>query len=323
MKKRLLRLIAYAVARIYLRKPDLAELISFKFNTFSTIYKAAINELCYLFRLARSYKVISANIELTNDCNLSCAMCPVGNKTMKRKTSYMREELFKKVIDQNPTLDFILIFQWGESLLHKNLAEYIRYAVRRGIRVFLTTNGTLLNVETDRRLIETGLERVTFSVDGREETYESIRGFSYQQLRRNIEELKKVRDEMKSPLQIDISMVMYEKTETDIAAFKSEWQGIADRLQLIPRFTQTTRRTPCRELWRGTLTVLADGTVVPCCADYDAECSVGDISRQALAEIWNGEKIQRLRKAHGKKKFYGICSTCGEYENAAASKRFD
>lgn len=323
MKRIFIKLVAFIIAKFYLRKSDLQGLIGIKFENFSTLFKTVTNELCYIFKLPVSYKLISANIELTNECNLHCMMCPVGNNSMKRKKTYMPPELFKKIIDENPQLDFILIFQWGESLLHKELVNLIRYAAQRGIRVFLTTNGTLLNRELGRKIIESGLERLTFSIDGIGNKHEEIREFSYEKLKYNIIEFKKTRDEMKSRLKIDISMVVFERTIGEIDAYRKEWEGIADRVQFIPKFIMSKRKIRCRELWRGTFTILADGKVVPCCADFEGENVVGDIRKSRLSEIWNNKIMRRLRKAHIKKRFYGICTNCEEYESPLVSKRFN
>lgn len=323
MQKRLIKLIAYFIARYYLSRPDLTDLVAIKFHDFPTLFKAILNEICYILRLSISYKLISVNTELTNACNLHCRICPVGNGRMKREKTFMKPELFKKTINENPEIDSILIFQWGESLLHEDTIDLIQYAAQRGIRVFLTTNGTLLDSELSRRIIESGLERLTFSVDGVGDKYTNIRGFRYEELKHKIIEFKNIRDQMKSNLKIDISMVVFKETKGEIERYRKEWEDIADRTQLIPMFVSLERKRRCRELWRGTLTVLADGRVVPCCADYEGVNVVGDVSTQKLTDIWGGEKIRNLRKDHIKNRFKGICRNCGEFENPFVSKRFD
>ncbi len=319
----IVKIVAHLVARFYLRKPELADLIAIKLCDFRTLFKAVANEICYILRSPVSYKLISINIELTNTCNLHCRMCPVGNGRMKRPGVYLKPELFEHIIDQNPDIDFILIFQWGESLLHEKVIDLIQYARLRGVRTFLTTNGTLLDRPLSRRIIQSGLDRITFSVDGTGETYERIRGFDFGALRNKIIEFKNIRDHMKSSLKIDVSMVVSQHTEGDVAGYRRKWEGLADRVQLIPVFANSKRSVRCRELWRGTLTVLADGKVVPCCADYDGVNVVGDARTQKLSVIWNSSAMRHLRKAHGRKRFQGICNTCGEFETPYVSKRFE
>jgi len=54
-----------------------------------------------------------------------------------------------------------------------------------------------------------------------------------------------------------------------------------------------------------------DGTTFPCCYTYPEE-AIGNIRRNTLAEIWNSEKIVRLREAHirGDLQEYGFCLRC-------------
>ena len=46
------------------------------------------------------------------------------------------------------------------------------------------------------------------------------------------------------------------------------------------------------------LTVMADGSVVPCTQDYDAEMTFGNANDQTLEEIWNGEPYRKFRWGH-------------------------
>jgi radical SAM protein with 4Fe4S-binding SPASM domain len=44
------------------------------------------------------------------------------------------------------------------------------------------------------------------------------------------------------------------------------------------------------------VSILWDGSVVPCCRDYNGVEIIGDLNNQSLEEIWNGEKMKNLRK---------------------------
>jgi MoaA/NifB/PqqE/SkfB family radical SAM enzyme len=310
------------VARYYLKKPDLSELIYLKFPTLQSLLIAGMNELYFALGLEKGFRLTSVNIEATNHCNLKCKMCPV-NHEMTRKKEFLDIQLFKKIIDENPQLEFILPFQWGEPLLHKQIFEMIAYARSKNIQTMLTTNGTLLTPEMNQKILKSGLTRLTFSVDGFGETHTAIRGFEYEQLKENIIRFQEMRDQRRSETKIDISMVVFEDTETDVERYFNEWKGIADRVQLIPRFIPGVRQHKCRELWRGTLVVLSNGLVSTCCADYNGAMIVGDARTDRLTNIWNGAKMRLLRRSHVRKQFPGICKTCSEYDSALVSKRFD
>jgi radical SAM protein with 4Fe4S-binding SPASM domain len=68
---------------------------------------------------------------------------------------------------------------------------------------------------------------------------------------------------------------------------------------------------PCHRLW-STLTILWDGTVVPCCFDFHGKLPVGNVRERSLLEIWNGKPMQDLRTLHTQKTIdhVPLCSTC-------------
>ena len=45
------------------------------------------------------------------------------------------------------------------------------------------------------------------------------------------------------------------------------------------------------------VSIKADGTVVPCCYDFFSSISLGNINTERLEDIWNGERINELRKS--------------------------
>jgi MoaA/NifB/PqqE/SkfB family radical SAM enzyme len=315
------------VARSYLKKPGFEDLLRIKYPTTRSVVSGALNELHFRLGSERAGVLTSINIEVTNTCNLACVECPV-NTTMARKKGFMDPALFRKLIDETPTLDFVLVFQWGEPLLHREFFDMVAHARSRGVRVLVTTNGTKLAPDNRKRLLASGLERITFSVDGLGEVHTKIRGYPFERLRADIATFRRERDAAglngKAPA-IDVSMVAFDDTagETEkVEEFRRAWDGVADRVQVIPRFHDTRRVSKCREPWRGTLVVLWDGRVSVCCRDWEGEMIVGDATREPLSSIWNGEPLRAIRRAHVKGAFPALCARCGEYEAPGVDKRF-
>lgn len=308
-------------SRYYLGKPDVQELLEVKFPSLGAVGNAVRNELAYRTGSPVSHVLSSVNLELTNHCNLRCTFCPV-NTTMQRPKGYMDADLFRRIIDRNEQLDFVLAFQWGEPLLHPQFFELVRYAADRGVRTMITSNGTHLSPENRRKILECGLERVTFSVDGDHATHEAIRGYDLDRLREDVTALVAERDAAGAPLRIDVSMVVDGATERALDTYFADWKGVADRVQAIPRLVAEKRTTACRELWRGTLVVLWDGRVTTCCVDSEGLLTVGNANEEPLRDIFNGEPMQAIRKAHVQRAFPSLCALCGEYEHPTVSKRF-
>ncbi len=70
---------------------------------------------------------------------------------------------------------------------------------------------------------------------------------------------------------------------------------------------------PCHYLWRGPMYVKHNGDVYPCCQSYMLDGRpVGNVAAQSLADIWNSEEMQRMRRLHveGRAGEIAICSRC-------------
>jgi hypothetical protein len=78
-------------------------------------------------------------------------------------------DLFTKVIDEaGPTLSRIDFFNYGEAFLHKRAVEMCEYIKTRFPHIYLytSTNGLAFSEATVRQLARSGIDEVTFSIDG-------------------------------------------------------------------------------------------------------------------------------------------------------------
>ncbi|HSL24398.1 MAG TPA: radical SAM protein [Vicinamibacterales bacterium] len=111
-------------------------------------------------------------IECTAACNISCnqACCaPETGITRTRQAGMLDFDLFTRVIDETgPSLVRIDFFNYGESFLHKRAIEMCEYIKSRFPRVYLytSTNGLAFDEAGARRLVQSGIDEVTFSIDG-------------------------------------------------------------------------------------------------------------------------------------------------------------
>jgi hypothetical protein len=121
-------------------------------------------------------------IECTAACNISCnqACCaPETGITRTRQAGMLDYELFRRVVDEaGPTLGRIDFFNYGEAFLHKRALDMVEYIKSRFPQVYLytSTNGLALTEDGARRLARSGIDEVTFSIDGaRQEAYVKYR----------------------------------------------------------------------------------------------------------------------------------------------------
>src|SRR5215475_8129500 len=111
-------------------------------------------------------------IECTAACNISCnqACCaPETGITRTRQAGMLDFDLFRRVVDETgASLVRIDFFNYGEAFLHKRAIEMCEYIKSRFPHVYLytSTNGLAFSETQARRLVHSGIDEVTFSVDG-------------------------------------------------------------------------------------------------------------------------------------------------------------
>lgn len=278
------------------------------------------------------------NIELTNHCNLECVMCP--NHTLHRPKGQMKFDLYKAIVDSASKggAKVLGLGVFGEPLIYKRLPEAIRFASERRLECRISTNAALLTPILAEKLIDSGLKSIIFSIDGvTKENYEAIRiKGHYEDVVKNVcyylDLCKKY--PTKAP-EIRLQTILMENTKDKDKEFIDFWRertkDIPSAYFYVKEFTTFTGRVASRDPFKDNnalkilgfrapcqhwdeLTVYWDGTVGICCVDWEAELSLGSLDKSSLLEIWNSERMNRVRKAHytGSLSQYPICNRCDE-----------
>lgn len=136
---------------------------------------------------------IGVSIEITSKCNLKCKHCyaEAGFEQEKEMTGAEMLDL----IDQFYSIDVgALIFTGGEPLCRPEIFEIAQYASERGFTLTLSSNGTLIDMETASKIMGSGFSRVQVSIDGINETqHEALTGVkgSYRKTLNSLENLEK------------------------------------------------------------------------------------------------------------------------------------
>jgi len=113
---------------------------------------------------------------VTRRCNLRCIHCYSGSRDIPYEGELTTEE-GKNLIDD--LVDFgspVILFSGGEPTLRPDICELAAYAVSRGMRAVISTNGTLINDEMASEFREIGLSYVGVSLDGLAEVNDRFRG---------------------------------------------------------------------------------------------------------------------------------------------------
>ena len=112
----------------------------------------------------------------TRACNLRCVHCYARADERIHEKELSHEEGLALLDDLAEFGVPVVLFSGGEPLVRPDLVELARYAVSKGMRAVISTNGTLIDEETAARLRDVGLSYVGVSLDGMEEVNDRFRG---------------------------------------------------------------------------------------------------------------------------------------------------
>ena len=288
----------------------------------------------------------SVTIEPTTACNLGCPECPSGLKQFTRPEGNLKEDLHKTIIDQVGKHTFYLNFYFqGEPFINPNFLKMVSYAHSKKIYTATSTNAHFLSDKIAKETIESGLDRLTISIDGTtQETYESYRkqGDLEKVLvgTRNIVKWKK---ELKSKTpylifqflvvkpnehQVDDAIALSKEMGIDEIRFKTaQVYDYKNGNELIPtnekyaRYKKQADGTyrlknkllnKCWRMWSSCV-ITWDGKMIPCCFDKDAHHQLGNLQNQSLKEIWTSKPYTNFRNhIITNRKSIAICQNCTE-----------
>ena len=264
-------------------------------------------------------------LEISNLCNLQCAFCPGTRRPPRAMTAAEFQTLLPRL---QPYTDYLYFHLMGEPLCHPELALFLELSARAGMRVILTTNGTLLPARQALLLGSSALHKVNISLHAFEANDLPIPFESY----------------LAGCLAFGQAaagqkLVVYRlwngggadaRNREILSALEScyplPWQPgrqgtrLADRIYLEhgDKFDWPDLAAPerggsfsCYGL-RDQIGVLCDGTVVPCCLDHEGDIPLGNLFEQPLEEILASPRAQAICRgfADGRPS-EALCRRCG------------
>lgn len=132
---------------------------------------------------------LKVEFEITSACNLRCNHCMLDHI----HSTELKYETITALIDKWAEDGLLeLQFTGGEPLLRDDLIDLVEYARNKGIKVLISTNGTLISESFAERLSKTGAY-IEISLDGSAgHIHDSIRGTgAFDETIRGIEKLAK------------------------------------------------------------------------------------------------------------------------------------
>lgn len=117
--------------------------------------------------------VVAWNI--TGRCNYKCKHC--YSSSINQSMDELSTNDAKKLIDSFKKLNVpVVLLSGGEPLMRSDLFEIIEYIKNSGIKVSLSTNGSLINSNVAKKLKALNISYAGISIDGIEETNDLFRG---------------------------------------------------------------------------------------------------------------------------------------------------
>lgn len=111
----------------------------------------------------------------TKSCNLSCVHCYFDAKAKKDNGELTTEEAKAMIDDMASFGSPVLLFSGGEPFMRTDLFELGRYALSKGLRTVISTNGTLITEDTAKKIKDVGFSYVGISLDGMEKVNDEFR----------------------------------------------------------------------------------------------------------------------------------------------------
>ena len=113
---------------------------------------------------------------ITRRCNLKCVHCYAHAKTVAEDNELTTAQ-GKHLIDDLAQYGApVILFSGGEPMVREDLPELAEYAVGKGMRAVISTNGTLITPKIAQVLKAIGLSYVGISLDGMEQINDRFRG---------------------------------------------------------------------------------------------------------------------------------------------------
>jgi radical SAM protein with 4Fe4S-binding SPASM domain len=301
---------------------------------------------------------ISAHIDISSVCNYKCSFCfqadLKGMKAVNLKRGFMPMDVFQKIC--NDLQEFpdkikkIKIGNHGEPTLHPEVVNAVHYARVHGNAdiVEMFTNGSKLEAELNKGLVEAGLQRINISLEGlSDERYYQVAGVrqDFRQIVDGVRDLYARKSALNSDLKIYVKIAdhahalkndskeVFILTEDERRFFFETFSNHCDEIfveKVVPQWseTQLEKQNSVEDTgmygqkisqWKEACPFIymymhfnCDGTVSPCTLDWPRKVIVGNVNEQSVMDIWTGNALRELQLAmlNKKRRCIDFCKGC-------------
>ena len=275
-------------------------------------------------QLVSAYPLL-VDLELSTLCNLRCPMCYTITEEFKQKVnaSLIDFGLYTRIIDEIASnVPAIRLSLRGEPTIHPKFVECIKYAKKKGIQEVSTlTNGSRLSAGFFKKMLDSGIDWITISVDGLDEMYESIRKpLKFNETLQKLQDIKRIKNNERVHKPVIKVQTIWPAIRENPEKFYDVIAPYADMIAFNPLIDYLGNddeifyedNFSCCQLYQR-LVVGVDGQAMMCSNDEDGTVIIGNAKIERIYDIWHGDALNRVREIHrGKDGFLQIpvCARC-------------
>lgn len=270
-------------------------------------------------------------LEIGNLCNLHCSFCSPRVRPPRQMTLPEFERAVQQV---KPYTNYLYFHIKGEPLVHPLLGEFLSIAAENGMKVTITTNGTLLPQKGQILLESPAVRQVNLSLH----SFTAHEGIDPDAYLDSCIAFAKANSTLGRYTTMRFWNLSGNReadagTERILSGIERAFPGHGDLAQQLQsrsvalgkgifvsfdeEFTWPSLSEPfvsedgfCYGL-RQMIGVLADGTVVPCCLDADGQAPLGNLFAEPLADILSREPFVSARcELYNRKVLLPLCRHC-------------
>ncbi len=255
----------------------------------------------------------------------------------------MDRDLYHSIVDQSIEMGIrrYSVYLMNEPMLDRDLPERIAYItarIKKPQYVKVTSHGGLLTERMANGLLDSGLSKLKISVQSlKADNYRQIMGLPLEKTLKNIDRFLALKKQggYKRP-KLEIVMVDSAQTHDEIPRIRQYWQDRNIKLYIEPvenRADQHNIRDTavgaqklkvfswCRRLMEQ-IYILYDGRMLQCCADWEQQSVMGDLTKDRLSDIWHGKLYSDYRRRFAVGDVRGmICACCRKQAKEAHSSK--
>jgi MoaA/NifB/PqqE/SkfB family radical SAM enzyme len=241
-------------------------------------------------------------------------------------------DLYRRIIDECVSYRMWRIspYLMNEPLLDPKIGKRIGYiSERKRFPTYtkINTNASLLSEEAANQILESGLDILTCSVHGivKEKYDRTMVGLQLEEVLANVDRFLDMKARMKKKRpELRVTMIRTKLIEPDIQHIKGYWKARGVKVNIRPMTNRADKRISALKISSSPLTpfdwcvrimrqayVNVRGQVLLCCNDWEQTTVLGDLTKQSLQEVWNGEVFQAVRRRFLQRDWKGLpCAAC-------------